>query len=157
SRRFADSPIRRFQLLGLPEAEGMGLRRRRSPRPGRRILHVEEEGRRAATGVLLALPLLRDLTLLLAVLAADGEGKRAQRVSGNLFAALVAVAVIALLEAGERIVHLVERLGLHLDERELELFLDVGLGAFDGIEHLVHLAAPGALFTHAAHLALHFG
>ena len=44
---------------------------------------------------------------------------------------------------GERVVDLVERLGLHLDERELDVFLDVGFGALDRVEHFVQLAAPG--------------
>ena len=42
-------------------------------------------------------------------------------------------------------------------ERELDLFLDVGLGALDRVEHFVQLAAPGALFTDVAHLALDLG
>ena len=52
---------------------------------------------------------------------------------------------------------LFERLRLHLDERELDLFLDVGFGALDRVEHLVQLAAPGAFLADAAHLALDFG
>ena len=43
------------------------------------------------------------------------------------------------------------------DERKLEVFLNVGLGAFDGVEDLVQLAAPGAFLANAPHFALHFG
>ena len=105
----------------------------------------------------LPLPLLGVLPGLLAVLAADGERQRTKALFRDLLAAVEAVAVIALLETHERVVDLVERLGLHLDERELDVFLDVGFGALDGVEHFVELAAPGAFFAHAAHLALHFG
>ena len=60
-------------------------------------LHVEEErGRTATSGLTLAL--LGNLPGLFAVLAAHREGEGAQPLLGDLFAALEAVAVIALLE-----------------------------------------------------------
>ena len=105
----------------------------------------------------LTLALLGDLARLFAVLAADRERQRPQPLLGDFLAALEAVAVVALLEPRERVVDLVERLRLHLDERELDVFLDVGFGALDRVEHLVQLAAPGALFADVAHLALDLG
>src|SRR5215468_4545984 len=74
------------------------------PRLGRRVLHVEEETARAAPRRHLALTLLGDLAGFLAVLAAHRERQRAQTLLGNLLAAFVAVAVGALLEAGDGIV-----------------------------------------------------
>src|SRR5262252_3843392 len=104
-----------------------GLRHRRSPpSTGRRMLHVEEETTRAAARRHLTLALLGDFTGLLALLAAHRKGERAETLLGDLIAALVAVAVAAMVEAGERVIDLVERLGFHLDERKLDLLLDVG-------------------------------
>src|SRR5438105_12327518 len=120
-------------------------------------LHVEEQRGRAAARGHLALALLGVLLRFLAVLAADRERQRAETLLRNLLAAVVTIPVVALLEAGERVVDLVQRLGLHLHERELEILLDVGLGALDRVEHLIQLASPGALFAHAAHFALDLG
>src|SRR5690349_19556154 len=116
-------------------------------------LHVEEQRARAPTGRLLTLTALGVLTRLLAILAADGEGQRAETLLGDFLTAIEAVAVVALLEPMKRVVDLVERFRLHLDQRELEIFLNVGLGALDRVEHFVQLAAPGAFLAHAAHLA----
>src|SRR5438034_3423999 len=121
------------------------------------FLHVEEERRGAAALRQLALALFGDLPGLFTVLAAHGEGERAQPLLGDLFAAVEAVAVVALLEPPQRVVDLVERLRLHLDERELDVLLNVGLGALHGVEHFVELAAPGALSSHVAHFALNLG
>src|SRR5262249_24199899 len=145
--------VRRMPIYGEgcapPPAEPPGL--------GRRVLHVEEETARAAPRCHLALTLLGDLAGFLAVLAAHRERQRAQTLLANLLAAFVAVAVGALLGADDCIVDLVERLRLHLDEREFELFLDVGFRALDSVEDLVQLAAPRPLFADATHLALNFG
>src|SRR4029079_17329691 len=89
--------------------------------PGK--LHVEEQRRRAAPRRQLPLALLDNFFCLLAVLAADGEGQRAQTLFGDFFSALETVAVVALIHTRERVGDLVERLRLHLDERELDLFL----------------------------------
>ena len=70
------------------------------------------------------------------------ERKRPQARFGNLFAALEAIAVAAVLETTQRRVDLVQRLRLHLDERELDVFLDVDLGAFALIQDLA-LRFPG--------------
>src|SRR5437660_370115 len=134
---------------GSPVGRQQGLRHRRSPlreeeQRGAGVLHVEEERRSAAPGRELALTLLGSLAGLLAILAANREGQRAEALLGDLLAAFEAVAVVALLEPRQSIVDLVERLGLHLNERELDLLLDVGLRALDRVQHLVHLAAPGA-------------
>ena len=83
-------------IAGLPEAEGFGLRHRRSPINGTPILHVEEERGRAAPRVGLTLPLFRVFLPLLAVLAAHGEGQGTQPFLADFVAALEAVAVIAL-------------------------------------------------------------
>src|SRR5262245_3168055 len=92
---------------------------------GRRTLHVEEERRRAATSVHLPLAPLGVLALLLAVLAADRERQCAQSLLGDLLTALETVPVVTVIEPVERIVDLVERLRLHLDERKLQILLDV--------------------------------
>src|SRR5690349_18794887 len=104
---------------------------RRSPFDawGRRLLtgHIEEERRGAAPGGLLPLALFGLLARLLAILAAHREWQRAQPLLGDLFAAFETVSVVAVLEPGERVVHLVQRLGLHLNERELDVLLNIGL------------------------------
>src|SRR6185436_20607462 len=51
-----------------------------------------------------------------------------------------AVAVGALGMARERLFDLVQRLGLHLDERKLDVILDVSLGRFGRIEDALALA-----------------
>src|SRR5712691_3644648 len=101
-----------FSSLRIPDAnglspveEGIGLRHRRSPLDAGSWLHVEEQRRSTAPLRHLALPLL-----------------------GDLLATVEAVAVVALLEARERVVDLVERLRLHLHQGELDVLLDVGFG-----------------------------
>src|SRR5262245_49639861 len=118
------------------------------------VLHIEEQRRGAAPGVGLALATLDVLAPLLAVLAADRERKSAQTLLGDFLAAFKAVAVVALLEASDRVVDLVERLRLHLDEREFQIFLNIRLGALNRVEHLVQLPAPSAFLADAANLAL---
>src|SRR4051812_13917707 len=124
--------------------------------PGRRMLHVEEERARSASCLQLSLPLFGVLPRFFAVLATDREGQRPQSLLRNLLAAVEAVAVGALLEANECVVDLVQRFRFHLNEGELQVFLDVGFGAFNRVEHLIELAAPGAFLAYAAHLTLHF-
>src|SRR5476651_2364889 len=119
-------------------------------------LYVHEERARAAPGIELTLTLLGGLARLLAVLAPDRERQRAKALFGDLLATVETVAVVPLLEADQGVVHLVQRLGLHLNEGELQVFLDVGFRALDCVEHFVQLAAPGTFFAHAAHLALDF-
>src|SRR2546423_674396 len=117
--------------------------------------HIEEERAGAAALGHLALALLRVLARFLAILAAHREGQRAQTLLRDFLAAVEAVTVVPVLEPRKGVVDFIERLRLHLDERELDVFLNVGLGALDGVEHFVELAAPRALFADAAHLALH--
>src|SRR5262249_35751241 len=59
----------------------------------------------------------------------------------------------ALFEPPERLVDLVERLGLHLDQGEFDLVLNIELGALRGIEHALDDVVR-ALSTHPAHPAL---
>src|SRR5262252_4726555 len=141
---------------GAGGGDGMGLRHRRSPitrTPG--VLHVEEQRGRAAPRRLTLTP-FGVFPRFLALLAANREGQRAQTLLCDFFSAIEAVAVVALFEPHERIVDLVERLRLHLDERQLDVFLDIGLRAFDGVEHVAQLA-DFAGRADIAHLALHLG
>ena len=108
---------------------GRGMRpvRRRPHRdPACLALHVDEERGVAAALRHQAFALLRSLARFLAVLAADRERQRAEPALGDFVAALEAVAEGALFETVQRFFDLVERLRLHLDERELDLVLDVG-------------------------------
>src|SRR5215213_221624 len=66
-----------------------------------------------------------DFARLLAVLAADGEGQRPQAARLDFLAALETAPVGAFFEPFEGLVDAVERLGLHLDQGELDLVLDV--------------------------------
>ena len=91
---------------------------------------------------------------LLAVLAADGEGQRAQPGPGDFFAALDAVTVGPVLDARERVVNSGQRFRLHLDEGEFDVLLDSDLGGLARIEHGVILFR--ALGANIADLALHF-
>ena len=102
----------------------------------------------------IALALLRDFARLFAVLAADRERQRAQPALGDFLAALEAVAERALFETAERLLDLVERLRLHLDEGELDIVLNVRLGALGRVEHALGRAV-GALRAHVADLFLH--
>src|SRR3990170_4704155 len=83
----------------------------------RLVRQVEEEGGRAATLSEHALPPLGHLARLLAVLAADRERQRPEAALRDLLAALEAVPVAALFQTRQGLVDLLERLGLHLDER----------------------------------------
>ena len=53
---------------------------------------------------------------------------------GDLVAALEAVAERAFVEARERLVDLVQGLGFHLDERKLDVILNVRFGRLGGVE-----------------------
>src|SRR5207237_5996925 len=103
------------------------------------LLQIEEERCRSAPGVQLTLTLLDGFLGLFAVLTADGERQRPQALLGDFVAALEAIAVGALLQAGQRIVDFAERFRLHLNERALDVFLNIGFGAFDGVEDLGQL------------------
>src|SRR5262249_19575275 len=71
-------------------------------------------------------------------------------------AAFEAVAVCALLQARESVVHPAEGFRLHLDKSELDVFLDIGFRTLTRIENLGELCdlAGG---SDVAHLALHLG
>src|SRR6476661_222558 len=155
----AKRPMTEFYEGGKAGGESWAPPPAEPPGPGTPdVLHVDEERRRAAAGGHLALTLLGNFARLLALLAPHRERQGAQPLLSDFVAALEAIAVVALLQARERVVDLVQRLRLHLDQRELDLVLDVGLGALDGVEHLVLLAgAPAALGANIAHLTLHLG
>src|SRR5262245_23119754 len=119
-----------------------------------RVGHVEEEIRRTPALSQNALALCRGLPLLLTVLAAHREGQRTQTSFADLVTALEAVAVRVLVETPQRFVDLVERLALHLNERELDVFLNVDFGALALVEHIALLAAVRA---HVANSALNLG
>src|SRR5215470_9169213 len=133
----------------------MGPAFRRSPRWDAEVLDVEEQRRGTAPGVGLALTPLDVLATLLAVLASDGEGQRAQPLLGDFVAAFEAVAVVTMLEARNGVLDLGERFRLHLDEGKLQIFLNVRFSALHCVEDFIQLASPGALFANAANLALH--
>src|SRR3954468_13537040 len=142
--------------MGSAGGEAMGSATGGALNLGRRMLHIEEQRARAAARVQLTFALFDAFPGLFAILAPDRERQGSQTLFGDFLATIEAVAVAALLQPDQRVVDLVEGLGLHLDEGELQLFLDVGFGALDRIEHFVQLAAPRAFFAHAAHLALDF-
>ena len=68
-----DSFLRYVMRWGLPEAEGVRLRHRRSPILGRRILYVDEQRGRTPPRVGLTLTLFGHFLLFFALLATDGE------------------------------------------------------------------------------------
>src|SRR4029079_9749724 len=96
---------------GMPVGSNKGSATGGAPRDAG-ILHVEEQGRRAAAGGHLPLALLGVLARLLAVLAANRDRQRSHPFLGDLFAALEAIAIVAVLETTQRIVNLVERFRL---------------------------------------------
>src|SRR5688572_17488279 len=116
-------------------------------------LHVEEE-RGGATALHHPLALLGDLAGLLAVLAADGERQGAQPALRDLFTALEAVPEGAFLQPAEGLLDLRERFGLHLDEGELDVILNVRLGRLSRVEDAVGRAV-GTLSTDVADLLVH--
>src|SRR4029434_2681875 len=63
----------------------------------------------------------------------------------DLVTALQAVAIGALVESTKGCVHLVERFRLHLDQRELDILLDIDLGALALVQNVSFLVAirPG--------------
>src|SRR3954465_546301 len=107
----------------------------------RRVLHVEKQPGRTAARRKLTRALLVVFPGLFTVLAAHRERQRAQGLLADLLTAVEAVALSALPEPPQRVVDLFQRLGLHLHERELEIFLNVGFSALNGVQHFVELAA----------------
>ena len=97
----------------------------------------------------------RDFARLFAVLAADGEGQRPQARLADVLAALEAAPVGALLEALQRFVDALQRLGLHLDERELDVFLNVGFRRLHRVDDAGGDAA-GAFGPDVLDARLHF-
>jgi hypothetical protein len=66
---------------------------------------------------------------------------RAETRFRNLVTTLEAVAVGAVFQRSQSRVDLRQRLGLHLDERELDILLDVDLGALALVEDIALLVA----------------
>ena len=73
------------------------------------------------------LTLLGRLTSFFAIPATHGEWKGPEAMPGDLRAALDTVPVVPSLESPQCRVDLVERLGLHLDQRKSDRVLDVDL------------------------------
>src|SRR5215510_11513032 len=140
----------------MPVEEQDGLRHRRSPVQDAGFLHVEEARRGPTAGGQVTLTLFGVLPGLFTVLAAHCKGKGPQTLFSDFLAALEAVAVCALLQARERVVHPAEGLRLHLDKSELDVFLDIGFRTLTRIENLgkLRVLAGG---SDVAHLALHLG
>src|SRR6185369_136722 len=103
--------------------------------------HVVEQRRGSALLCLHALTALGSLTRFLTVLATHRERQRAQTRFSDFLTALEAITVGAFLEATQRRVDLGECLRLHLNERELDVFLNVDLGALALIQHVAFFAA----------------
>src|SRR6185312_4132405 len=143
-----------MKLRGDGQSDGADYPPVESRMGGPSALHVDEERGRTPALLHLPLALLGHFAGFLTVLAPDREGKRTQSALADLFAALEAIAVGALLEPSQRFVDLAQRLGLHLDERELDLVLDVRLGALGGVEHTLNAAAR-ALSADVTHPLLH--
>src|SRR5260221_8745270 len=118
----------------------------------RRLVQVHQEAGRTSLRHL-TLASLRQFAGLLAVLAAHRKRQRAQSSLRDLVAALEAVAVRALFEARQRFFNLVQRLRLHLDQREFDVVLDVGFGGLRRVQHALAFARR-ALGAHVAHLDL---
>src|SRR5687767_6147224 len=87
--------------------------------------HVEEERRTIALLGLSPLALDRHLSTLFTVLAPDGKRQRTQPLVGNFTAAVGTVAVGAFVEPVKRVVDLGERFRLHLNQRKLDIFLNI--------------------------------
>ena len=83
--------------------------------------------------------------------AANGSARR--RRSAIFRAALLAVAERPLLEAVQRVGDLLERLRLHLQHRELDVVLDLGLRDFRLVAYAMHRCG-GALVADVAHLVV---
>src|SRR5690242_11752200 len=96
---------------------------------GRLVRAVEEVRGAAAAPLSHTLTQLGGLARLFAVLATNGERQGAQPRLRDLVAALEAISIRALVQAPARCFDLVQRLRLHLDERKLDVFLDVHFGA----------------------------
>src|SRR3954471_3771916 len=116
-------------------------------------LHVDEERGRAAALRHQAVALLLDLPRLFTVLAADRERQRPEALLADLFTTFEAVAVGALFEPVQCLFDLVEGFRLHLDERELNLVLDVQFGTLCGVQHALARVAR-TLGTDIAHAPL---
>src|SRR6187455_168953 len=104
-------------------------------------------------GPALCLPfaLLGQLPRFLTVLATDREGQRPEASFRNLLTALEAVPVSPLIEAGECLLNLVQRLGLHLDQGQFDVVLDIRFGSLSGIENALPLTR-GSNGADVAHL-----
>jgi len=94
------------------------------------------------------------LARFLAIQAPNGEWKGLQARGGNLFTTLGAAAVSAGIEAVERGINLSKRFELHLDERELEVLLNID------VRHLAVIERPDVvggspLFANRAELLPH--
>src|SRR5687768_15867673 len=132
---------------------GRGVRADYAARTVPSALHVEEKGGRTAA-LDQTLALLRDLASLLAVLAADRERQRAKAALRDFLAALEAVTEGALFEAAKRFLDLREGLRFHLNQRELDVVLNIRFGRLSRVEHPVSRAV-GALAADVPNLVLH--
>src|SRR6476661_6730741 len=116
-------------------------------------LHVDEERRISAPLRHHPLALLLGLALLFAILAAHGERQRPEPPLRDFFSTLEAVPEGALFQAAQSLFDLVQRLRFHLDQRELDLVLNICFGALGGVQNPLGRAV-GALGPHVPNLLL---
>ena len=109
----------------------------------------EEERGRTALLRQHSCTLLSALPGLFTVLAAHSKRQGAEPRLGDLITALETIAVRISFEPPKRLVDLVERLGLHLNQRKLDVLLDIDLGALAIVENVTVPLGPNV-----AHSAL---
>src|SRR5262245_45714837 len=91
--------------------------------------HVEEERRAVALLRHRLLALGSHLARFFAFLAAHRERQSPETLLRDFSTAVGTVSVGTFLETSQRVVDLRERFGLHLDQRKLDIFLNIGFGA----------------------------
>ena len=99
-----------------------------------------------------ALAVVGHFTNVFTVSASHRERKRSQACFGDLASALGTVAVAPFVDSTQRGVNLVERLRLHLNQREFDVVLSIDLGALCCVEHIT---VRDTVAAHVTNLVLH--
>jgi hypothetical protein len=135
-----------FQFNDRPNVvnDGMFRTRRSSCHQHLGTDDIREERKAATVLGELSLAALLLLAAFFARLATHREGQRSQSPLGNLALALETGPVLAPVQTNERFVDASQRRRSHLEQREIDASLGVGVGVFEVVSHLIGSGAPVA-------------
>jgi hypothetical protein len=95
---------------------------------------------------------LTGLPLILARATSQREGKGPQAMLQDLDTAFGTLPVGAVSKPRERVIHVTERFGLHFEQRDADLLLQVDIGRLGGVQSCRHISVIAAVLADIAEL-----